>query len=87
MPYETQIRRLAAYLARKAETEAHLPAANPASERFSSFHPDISGILQCPRCWIEHQKGSALAAIPGPNQEGVFKCSSCEFDVFMPLNE
>jgi len=88
MSYETQIRRLAAYPARKAEAETQPHAANLAHERFASFQPEISGNFRCPRCWIEHQTRSVLAAVPHTkNAEGSFSCHTCSFDLFLPFSE
>ncbi len=77
---------LAEIEARKAEIEAQLKAARLDPERLLHFQPQIGTDFQCPRCWIEHEKRSALTPIKGRTKtEDYFRCHSCGFELVFPF--
>ena len=75
---------LAELMARKAEIEAHLHSATVLEERLARFQPEISGSLQCPRCWVDREMRSSLIRAPGTGLEDAFRCLKCGFDLLIP---
>jgi hypothetical protein len=64
---------------------AHLKAehdkASIGPKRLASFQVKIGPDYQCPRCWIEHERGSALLPIPSDGRHDIFRCSRCHYEI------
>jgi hypothetical protein len=72
--------------ARKAEIEAQLKTASLLPERVFNFKPRIGADFQCPRCWIEHEKRSALTPMGGgTSSEDFFRCPACGYELAIPF--
>lgn len=63
-----------------AKKEAQLDSANLAADRLSNFQVKLGGNYQCPRCWIEHGKHSAVRTIPSSSRDDAFRCDDCGFE-------
>jgi hypothetical protein len=65
---------------RKAEAEAEYRFARSAPGRFDRFEPVISGIYQCPECWILREIRADLTPIDGEADADWFRCKTCHFE-------
>jgi hypothetical protein len=80
-------RQLAELEVQIVQVETQLNAANLAYERLTRFEPELSGSLQCPGCWIDHETRSDMGAIPAanPSKDDAFRCHRCGLDLCFPL--
>ena len=63
---------------RQAEIEAQLNSARLGYQRLFNYQPALGTDLQCPSCWIEHEKRSALSSIGGgTDTEDFVRCDIC----------
>jgi hypothetical protein len=70
---------------RKAEIDATLNAAKLAQKRLLNFHPRIGAGFQCPRCWVQNEKRSALTATPSSTGDDILRCHMCMADYLIPF--
>ena len=75
---------LAQIEARRATLTAERDTIRLLPERTYNFLPEMSGDLQCPRCWIANEARSALLPIPGGGSRDILHCRICNFEFDLP---
>ena len=61
-----------------AQKKALVDALRFGPQRLLDFQFKLGADYQCPRCWINHEKRSALTPIGGgTNTEDFFRCHTC----------
>jgi hypothetical protein len=77
-------RELAEIEARKVQLQAEYEIARRAAQRLATFEAKIGLNFQCPYCWIENERRSALSPSGGEiGGEESLRCGACgsEFKV------
>ncbi len=70
---------------RKIETEAELKGAKLARTRLLDFRPRLAHGFQCPRCWIENERQSALRPVPNTTSDEILRCHACGSEYVIPV--
>jgi ribosomal protein L37AE/L43A len=68
----------------KAEVEAKCQAARVATKRLLKFEVQIGSEYQCPRCWIEHERRSALRGVASRTSDDIMACRICGAEFVIP---
>jgi hypothetical protein len=66
---------------RAAHLKAERDKANLAPKRLANFQVMIGDDYQCPRCWIEHERESALSVAPSDGPDDILRCRECHYEI------
>lgn len=62
-----------------------LQTARLSSQRLNSYTPEFDGALQCPRCWIDHERRSRLEFSSRAGFD-IVSCPVCDFRFEAPFS-
>jgi hypothetical protein len=62
------------------ESEYELAKAE-IGNRLINYLPRVGPDFQCPRCWIQHEKRSALLTVRTDIDDDVFRCGACHLEL------
>jgi hypothetical protein len=85
MALEDELRNVAGEIAdrlqaRLSELEDE-PAQIETRKRLLNYLPRVGPNFQCPRCWIENEKRSALRSVNTNIDDDLFRCDTCHLDL------
>ena len=69
---------------RLRQINAQQQVARGLSERLLNFQPMRGSDYQCPRCWVEYEKRSAMRPVTSNTDDDFFECPVCGFEVEVP---
>jgi hypothetical protein len=67
--------------ARLQEIKARSEPVDLCLERIPYFKPEMSGDLQCPRCWISNETKTSLTPVPSETEDDYYWCGRCRLEV------
>jgi DNA-directed RNA polymerase subunit RPC12/RpoP len=67
--------------AHAASLKAEYDTARAAPKRLANFQVKIRTDYQCPRCWIENERRSALLPVPSDAHDELMKCRTCHYEI------
>lgn len=70
-----------AELERKLATaKASLDLLSGVPQRALNFEPTLGRDFQCPKCWVESGRHSAIHPVPSLTRDDIFHCDTCHSD-------
>jgi len=69
---------------RLSQIKSALKALEVPANHLNGFQPIFNGNFQCPNCWVRSGIHARLTPIQGTDDEDIFRCGICDYEVTTP---